>query len=95
MTSFYLPCAPLTVLLSTTLSSNPLTRLKQKLRANLYSLGDISSGLRSALDRIAAPRDTTSGSSSSLAGSQLAIDIKTALGLPQTLSPEAAGSSIG
>ena len=79
--------------LSTTLSSNPLTRLKQKLRANLYSLGDISSGLRTALDRIAAPRDTSS--SSSLAGSQLAIDIKTALGLPQTLSPEDAGSSIG
>ena len=82
--------------LSTTLSSNPLTRLKQKLRANLYSLGDISSGLRTALDRIAAPRDTSSStSSSSLAGSQLAIDIKTALGLPQTLSPEDAGSSIG
>ena len=81
---------------STTLSSNPLTRLKQKLRANLYSLGDISSGLRTALDRIAQPRDTSgSSTSSSLAGSQLAIDIKTALGLPQTLSPEAAGSSIG
>ena len=80
----------------TTTIPSPLTRLQQRIQSNINTLGSLSTKLRGALSRIATARDGSHHANhhyhhhhhdGAVSVSKIRDNIKSALGLPQTLSP--------
>ena len=82
------PTTPSPSVTTTPLSLNPFTRLKQKL-SKMPSIGSLAETIGSSWSKVTSRdgTETESEKGSSLSMSQIRDDIKTALGLPKTLTP--------